>query len=29
MSHLITKVTAFEQVGDYTLRVRFDDGSVQ
>ena len=29
MSHLITKVTAFEQVGDYVLQVRFDDETVQ
>jgi hypothetical protein len=29
MSHLITKVTAFEQIGDYVLRVRFDDETVR
>jgi len=27
--HLITKVTGFEVVGDYVLRVRFDDQTVQ
>ena len=29
MSHLIAKVTGFEILGDYTLRVRFDDGTAQ
>ncbi|MSU23674.1 MAG: DUF2442 domain-containing protein [Opitutus sp.] len=29
MSHLITKVTGFENLGDHTLRVRFDDGTAQ
>ena len=29
MPHLIAKVTGFEFAGDYTLRVRFDDGTTQ
>jgi hypothetical protein len=29
MTHLIVKVTAFALVADYTLRVEFDDGTVQ
>jgi hypothetical protein len=29
MQHLIVKVTGFEIIGDYTLRVGFDDGTTQ
>lgn len=29
MDHLLVKVTDFAVAGDYTLRVRFDDGSEQ
>ena len=29
MPHLIAKVTGFKIVGDYALRVGFDDGTVQ
>ena len=29
MKHLIVKVTDFEIIGDYTLRVRFDDDTAQ
>lgn len=29
MSHPLYDVTAFEVVGDYTLRVTFDDGTTQ
>ena len=29
MTHEIHRVRSFEQVGPYTLRVRFDDGTLQ
>ena len=29
MNHLLVRVTAFTIVGDYTLRVEFDDGTEQ
>jgi hypothetical protein len=29
MQHLVVKVTGFEIIGDYMLRVRFDDGTEQ
>ena len=29
MNHLLVKVTDFTIVGDYTLRVEFDDGTAQ
>jgi hypothetical protein len=29
MEHLIVKVTGFKIIGDYTLRVGFDDGTTQ